>query len=97
MRNTSFHDDLEHKLAVLRDHCAEAGRDITEISKTVTTAFDLGEDRQAGLNDLLDHVRELGALGFDHVLVSPRRSWDEATLDAILSILPDIHALEPRA
>ena len=97
MRNTSFHDDLEHKLAVLRDHCAEAGRDITEISKTVTTAFDLGEDRQAGLNDLLDHVRELGALGFDHVLVSPRRSWDEATLDAIVSILPAIHALEPRA
>jgi alkanesulfonate monooxygenase SsuD/methylene tetrahydromethanopterin reductase-like flavin-dependent oxidoreductase (luciferase family) len=97
MRNTSFHDDLEHKLRVLRDHCAEVGRDSTEISKTVTTAFDLGEDRQAGLADLLDHVRELATLGIDHVLVSPRRSWDEATLDAIVSILPEIHALEPRA
>jgi F420-dependent oxidoreductase-like protein len=97
MRNISFHDDLEHKLRVLRNHCAEVGRDSTEISKTVTTAFDLGEDRQAGLADLLDHVRELATLGIDHVLVSPRRSWDEATLDAIVSILPEIHALEPRA
>jgi F420-dependent oxidoreductase-like protein len=97
MRNNSFHDDLEHKLRVLREHCAEAGRDSAEISKTVTTAFDLGDDRRAGLTDLLDHVRELAALGIDHVLVSPRRSWDEATLDAIVSILPEIHALEPRA
>ena len=97
MRNTSFDDDLEHKLRVLRQHCAEAGRASAEISKTVTTAFDLGEDRQAGLTDLLDHVRELAALGIDHVLLSPRRSWDQATLDAIVSILPAIHALEPRA
>jgi len=100
MRNTSFRDDLEHKLQVLRDHCDEVGRDSAEISKTVTTAFDLGEGRQAqqaGLTDLLDHVRELAAPGIDHVLISPPRSWDEVTLDAVVSILPEIHALEPCA
>jgi F420-dependent oxidoreductase-like protein len=93
--NNSFHDDLEHKLRVLREHCKAAGRDETEIEKTVTTAFDLGEDRQAGLADLLSHLAELAALGIDHVLVSPRRSWDDATFDAIASILPQVHSLEP--
>ena len=54
--------------------------------------FDLGEDRQAGLADLLSHLAELAALGIDHVLVAPRQSWDEATFDAIASILPQVHA-----
>jgi hypothetical protein len=31
------------------------------------------------------------------VLASPRRSWDEATFEAIASILPEIHAIEPAA
>jgi F420-dependent oxidoreductase-like protein len=93
--NDSFQDNLEHKLRVLRDHCDAAGRDQAEIEKTVTTAFELGEDRQAGLADLLSHLAELAALGIDHVLVSPRQSWDDVTFDAIASILPQIHALEP--
>jgi hypothetical protein len=29
------------------------------------------------------------------VLASPRSSWDEATFDAIASILPEVHAIEP--
>jgi F420-dependent oxidoreductase-like protein len=92
----SFRDDLEHKLSVLRGHCAAAGRDYGQIEKTVTTAVDLGEDRQAALADLLDHLRELAAVGIDHVMVSPRQSWDVATMEAIMSILPEIHAIEPR-
>jgi hypothetical protein len=40
----------------------------------------------------LSHLAELAALGIDHVLVSPRQSWDDATFDAIASILPQIHA-----
>jgi F420-dependent oxidoreductase-like protein len=93
---TGFRDNLEHKLRVLRDHCAEAGRDFGEIEKTVTSQFDLGEDRQEGLKALLRHLAELAAIGIDHVLVSPRGPWDDATAEAILSILPEIHALEPR-
>ncbi len=96
LRNSSFRDDLAHKLSVLRGHCAAAGRDYAEIEKTVTSSFDLGEDRQAGLADLLDHLRELATVGIGHVLVSPRQSWDVAALEAIVSILPEIHAIEPR-
>jgi F420-dependent oxidoreductase-like protein len=93
---TGFRDNLEHKLRVLRDHCAEAGRDFGEIEKTVTSQLDLGEDRQEGPKALLRHLAELAAIGIDHVLVSPRGPWDDATAEAILSILPEIHALEPR-
>jgi F420-dependent oxidoreductase-like protein len=92
-RNTEFRDDLEHKLAVLRGHCAEAGRDYGEIEKTVTTSFDLGEDRKAGAASLLGHLRELAALGIDHALIAPRGSWDLAGLDAVASVLPQVHTL----
>jgi F420-dependent oxidoreductase-like protein len=86
---TDFQDNLRHKLAVLSAHCAEAGRDDKEIEKTVTTMFDLS---QGGPAALTGHLRELAALGIDHVLLSPRQAWDEATLDAVTSIVPEVHA-----
>ena len=92
---TGFRDNLGQKLDVLRHHCTEAGRDYAEISKTVASVADLGEDRQAGLAALTGHIRELAALGLDHVLLSPARAWDEATLEAIASILPEVHAIRP--
>ena len=92
---TGFRDNLGRKLDVLRRHCAEAGRDYAEISKTVASVADLGEDRQAGLAALTGHIRELAALGLDHVLLSPARAWDEATLEAIASVLPELHAIRP--
>jgi len=94
VQNTQFRDNLEHKLGVLRDHCAQVGRDVAEIEKTVTSSFDLGEDPKAGAAALVGHLRELAAAGIDHVLASPRPSWDEATLEAIASILPERHAIE---
>ena len=57
--------------------------------------FGVGEDPKAGAGALLDHLRELATVGIDHVLASPRSSWDEATFEAIASILPEVHAIEP--
>jgi F420-dependent oxidoreductase-like protein len=94
---TGFRDNLGHKLDVLRRHCAEAGRDYAEIEKTVASVVDLGEDRQAGLAALTDHIGALAALGLDHVLLSPTRAWDDATLEAIASVLPEVHAIGPAA
>ncbi|MGH3195043.1 MAG: LLM class F420-dependent oxidoreductase [Streptosporangiaceae bacterium] len=96
VQNSQFRDDLEHKLTVLRRHCSQADRDFKAIEKTVTSSFDLGEDRQAGAAALVSHLRELAAVGIDHVLTSPRQSWDEATFEAIASILPEVHAIEPK-
>ena len=92
---SQFRDNIAHKLDVLRQHCAREGRDFAAIEKTIATNFDLGEDPKAGAAELLIHLRELAAAGIAHVLFSPRGSWDEATFDAVASILPEIHAIEP--
>jgi F420-dependent oxidoreductase-like protein len=92
---SQFLDNIEHKLDVLRQHCAREGRDFAEIEKTVASNFDLGEDPKAGAAALLAHLRELAAAGIEHVLFSPGRSWDEASFDAIATILPEVHAIEP--
>jgi alkanesulfonate monooxygenase SsuD/methylene tetrahydromethanopterin reductase-like flavin-dependent oxidoreductase (luciferase family) len=91
---SEFADNIEHKLAVLREHCAAEGRDYAEIEKTIASPFDQGDDPKAALPGLLAHLADLAALGIDHVLLSPRGPWDEATLDALVSVIPDIHALE---
>ncbi len=91
---SQFLDHIEHKLDVLRQHCAREGRDVA-IEKTVASNVDLGEDPKAGAAALLAHLRELAAAGIEHVLFSPSRSWDEASFDAIAAILPEVHAIEP--
>ena len=90
-----FRDNIVRKLDVLRGHCARAGRDFAAIEKTVTSNFDFGEDPKAGAAAFLARLRELAAAGIDHALVSPRQAWDEATLDAVAAILPEVHAIEP--
>jgi F420-dependent oxidoreductase-like protein len=89
--------DLEHKLRVLRGHCSAVGRDYAEISKTATTSFDPAEGEHDGYKGFLSHLRDLAGLGLDHVLVSPSRPWDDAALDALASIVPDVHGIEPAA
>jgi F420-dependent oxidoreductase-like protein len=86
---TGFADDLRHKLDVLRSHCEDVGRDYDTIEKTVSTFVDTDEDRA----HTLAHLAELAGLGIDHVMVSPRRPWDEATLDSVAAMAVDVHAI----
>jgi F420-dependent oxidoreductase-like protein len=86
-----FSDNLTRKLEVLRAHCAEAGRDYAEIEKTVASTVDLEKNTLAALKD---HLRELAALGLDHVLLTPPRAWDQPTLEAVASIVPEVHAIQ---
>ncbi len=58
--------ELEHKLDVLRGHCADLGRDYDEIQKTVMSRLDLGEHGE-GVDAALEHLRDLSALGVTHV------------------------------
>jgi F420-dependent oxidoreductase-like protein len=90
---SQFADNIEHKLRVLRGHCAAEGRDYAGIEKTIASPFDVG----AGAKDTVAHLHDLAALGIEHVLLAPRGPWDDATLDALISILPDLHAIEPAA
>jgi alkanesulfonate monooxygenase SsuD/methylene tetrahydromethanopterin reductase-like flavin-dependent oxidoreductase (luciferase family) len=88
-----FRDELTHKLDVLRGHCADIGRDYSEIEKTVASTVDLGPDPRAGVAAMVSHLRDLAAVGLDHVLVTLPRAWDQSTLEAIASVLPEIHAM----
>jgi F420-dependent oxidoreductase-like protein len=58
--------ELGHKLDVLRQHCAEVGRDYDEIEKTVMMPLDAGRDGEK-VDELLSRLGELAALGIDHV------------------------------
>jgi F420-dependent oxidoreductase-like protein len=86
---TGFADNLKHKLDVLRSHCDDAGRDYSAIEKTVSTFIDPDGDR----GQVLAHLAELADLGIGHAVVSPRRPWDEATLDLVAALVPDAHAI----
>jgi F420-dependent oxidoreductase-like protein len=55
--------ELAHKLDVLREHCAAAGRDYGEIEKTVQVRFDLGENGERA-GQTVEHLHELAGLGF---------------------------------
>jgi F420-dependent oxidoreductase-like protein len=86
---TGYADDLKHKLAVLRSHCDDAGRDYHAIEKTVSTFIDPDEDPAR----VLSHLADLADLGIDQAIVSPRRPFDEATLDRLAAIVPDVHGI----
>jgi F420-dependent oxidoreductase-like protein len=55
-------DEAAHKLDVLRQHCADVGRDYDEIEKTAQTRFDLGENGENVQRTIeqLHHAWELG-------------------------------------
>jgi alkanesulfonate monooxygenase SsuD/methylene tetrahydromethanopterin reductase-like flavin-dependent oxidoreductase (luciferase family) len=88
-----FQDDIPHKLRVLAEHCRREGRDYGEIEKTTATFVDLSGDRREALDRLLAHLRELAAMGIDHAIVGPREPWDEESLDALASVVGEIHAI----
>jgi alkanesulfonate monooxygenase len=58
--------DLERKLDVLRQHCADVGRDYGEIEKTVMMPLDPGTDGER-VDDLLGELERLAKLGIEHV------------------------------
>jgi F420-dependent oxidoreductase-like protein len=91
---TDLGGDLRRKLDVLRGHCAAAGRDYTEIEKTVGWGFDLGDDPAAGRRDFLAGLALFAASGFQHVIVSPRGPWESENLADLTGLLPDIRAIE---
>jgi len=57
--------ELEHKLDVLRGHCADVGRDYDDIAKTVMMPLDPGENGE-NVDSILDQLQKLAALGVTH-------------------------------
>jgi F420-dependent oxidoreductase-like protein len=57
--------ELEHKLDVLRGHCADVGRDYDEIEKTVMGPLDPGADNEK-VDGLIEDLQRLAGLGITH-------------------------------
>jgi F420-dependent oxidoreductase-like protein len=56
-------DQAAHKLDVLRQHCADVGRDYDEIEKTAQTRFDLGENGE-NVQRTIEQLHQAWELGF---------------------------------
>jgi F420-dependent oxidoreductase-like protein len=54
--------ELAHKLDVLREHCADLGRDYDTIEKTAMAPFELGPKGE-GADKMLDELRQVHDLG----------------------------------
>jgi F420-dependent oxidoreductase-like protein len=72
--------DLEHKLDVLRGHCADLGRDYDEIQKTVLGRLDLGANGE-NVDAVLEQLQHYAALGITHTHTSLRDVSFPATLE----------------
>jgi F420-dependent oxidoreductase-like protein len=59
--------NIEHKLAVLREHCAAEGRDYDEIEKTAYYIFNVGENGER-VGETVQRLRELADLGVQTAL-----------------------------
>ena len=90
---SDYEVDFKHKLDVLRRQCDDAGRDYARVEKTVGTGSVLTDGSAASVAALLARLSELSALGFEHAMVAPRGPWTEPMIDAVASILPEVHAL----
>ena len=64
----SSHEEIAHKLDVLERHCADVGRDVAEISKTILV---LGVDPAADADAFLASMEGYAELGVDLVAVPP--------------------------
>jgi F420-dependent oxidoreductase-like protein len=69
-----------HKLEVLREHCANEGRDYDEIEKTAQTRFNLGDNGE-NVNQTIENLHAISELGFtvahgSLVGVSKNRQFD---------------------
>jgi alkanesulfonate monooxygenase len=79
--------DLPRKLDVLRQHCEDVGRDYDDIEKTVMYAVDPGPDGE-NVDRVLSHLKDLAALGVDHVhsraLDGSRTDWLEVIGERVI-------------
>jgi alkanesulfonate monooxygenase len=85
--------ELEHKLDVLRQHCADIGRDYDEIEKTVMMPMDVGPNGE-NVDEILGHIEGFAKLGIQHVhgrvadveKITPIQTIGERIIPAVASL-----------
>jgi F420-dependent oxidoreductase-like protein len=75
-------DEAGRKLDVLRQHCADVGRDYDEIEKTAQTRYDLGEHGE-NVNQVIETLHRIAELGYSQVHGSLARVSQPGQLDLL--------------
>jgi F420-dependent oxidoreductase-like protein len=75
-------DVAARKLDVLRQHCADEGRDYAEIEKTAQYRYDLGEKGE-NVSQTIEHLHRLAELGFTQAHGSLRGVSTPGQLDLL--------------
>jgi alkanesulfonate monooxygenase SsuD/methylene tetrahydromethanopterin reductase-like flavin-dependent oxidoreductase (luciferase family) len=84
---------LQHKLNVLRQHCADVGRDYNSIEKTAVNGANLGEHGE-GVDALLERAHQLAAMGFTHLIYNIRDVYSLKGLELFATrIIPELAKL----
>ena len=83
-------DEVRAKLAVLRAHCEEIGRDIGEIEITALDEVDLRAGRMTTA-DVVARARAQADAGVQHLIVNMPDAWDVRHLELIgREVVPEI-------
>lgn len=83
-------EDMAHKLAVLRGHCADVGRDPAEIRVTALTA---GPD-PGDVDGFVERVRPYARLGVETLILRPPKTPTAAWVrDAVAPVVPRLAEL----
>ncbi len=83
-------DEIRAKLAVLRAHCEDLGRDVREIEITALDEVDLRPGRMSAA-DVVARARAQAAAGVEHLIVNMPDVWDVQHLELIgREVIPSV-------
>jgi F420-dependent oxidoreductase-like protein len=86
-------EEIRAKLAVLRAHCDDLGRDVREIEITALDEVDLRPGRMTPA-DVVDRARVQADAGVEHLIVNMPEVWDVRHLELIgREVIPAIQAI----
>jgi alkanesulfonate monooxygenase SsuD/methylene tetrahydromethanopterin reductase-like flavin-dependent oxidoreductase (luciferase family) len=87
-------EKIHHKYEVLREHCAQVGRDFEEIERTTLQSVRITPDdtgRAEAPAQVVDRFGELGDAGAQHVIFSVRDVWRSGVLEQLgRDVLPQL-------
>lgn len=80
---------VRHKLAVLDRHCAEVGRPVADIEKTLSTRLNPGESSGA----FVQRAAAARELGIEHLVVLTSGAWTVESLGTLAAAVPAVRDL----
>lgn len=89
---------IEHKLAVLQQHCADRGRDYAEIEKTTLGSLELSSDGAGDTQTVAqaaDRFANLAAIGIDQALFSLGNVSEPGAFDLVADLVAAVADIVP--